>query len=582
MARPPWEPEGDLPNDPRNFWTVSYGLTTFASLFTRRQLVALTTFSDLAREARKKVLADARAAGRDSDPAPLHEGGRSAAAYADALATYLAFALSKTADYGSAIASWHSSKEIVRNTFARQAIPMTWDFVEPNVFSDSSGNFRTAIGYVADTVANSPAVRDGAIFAIDASKNSFPIRPVVVSTDPPYYDNIGYADLSDFFYVWLRRSLADVWPDLFRRLAAPKDEELVATPYRHGGRDAAEAFFMQGMGQALTAMQRAATEGEPLTIYYAYKQSEIASDAVLSPGWTSFLQAVVDAGLAIDGTWPVRTELSNRMIAKEANVLASSIVLVCRKRAVTAATADRAGLTTALRRELPDAIAKIRAAGVGPVDMQQSVIGPGMGVFTRYAGVLEDDDTAMSVKGALSLINRVWDELDNQMIARLDPETQVALAWFGSYRFEAKPSGELITMANARNTSIDALFESDVFLNLHGRASLTPREQLPRGWRPSTDRNLTIWECVQHTVRALNDAEAGGLDAAARLVIEMGARATDTRALLDRLFRIATEKGWASEALVYNQLAEEWPRLLDRAPAVKPATPDALDLFAAG
>jgi putative DNA methylase len=395
---------------------------------------------------------------------------------------------------------------------------------------------------------------------IDAFKNSFPIRPLVISTDPPYYDNIGYADLSDFFYVWLKRSLAPVWPDLFRRLTTPKEEELVAIPYRHGGKNEAEAFFMRGMSAALTAMRRAATDGEPLAIYYAFKQSELAEDGIVSPGWASFLQAVLDAGLAVDGTWPVRTELSNRMIAKDANVLASSIVLVCRKRTNAAQTVTRADFLRALKREMPEAVEKIRKASVGPVDMPQSVIGPGMGVFTRYDRVLEDDDMAMSVKTALALINRVWGEIENDLDANFDPETQVALAWFATCGFDTRASGDLIGMANAKNIPIEALFRSGVFQNLHGKAGLTPRDKLPEGWSPATDKTPTVWECVQHTARVLR-AEEGGAEPAARLVAAMGNKAEDARALAYRLYEIASQKGWAAEALVYNELAQDWTQL---------------------
>jgi putative DNA methylase len=565
-AKPIWEPEGELPNDPRNFWTVQYGLTTFASLFTPRQLVALTTFSDLVGEAREKVLGDADAATLSEDNVPLHSGGTGGTAYGDAVATYLAFALSKTVDYGSSISSWHSSKEIIRNTFARQAIPMTWDYAEANVFSASSGNFLTAVDYVAGDVAASGAGAPGHVSQIIAQKNSFPTRPVVVSTDPPYYDNIAYADLSDYFYVWLKRSLANVWPDLFRRLTTPKAEELVATPYRHGGNAEAESFFMKGMSEALIAMYEAATNGEPLAIYYAYKQSEIAEEGIFSPGWTSFLQSVVNAGLTVDGTWPVRTELSNRMIAKDANALASSIVLVCRKRAQDSSIVTRAEFVRTLKRELPDAIEAIRKAGVGPVDMQQSVIGPGMGVFSRYAKVLEDDDSPMPVKTALSLINRVWEEIENELDTNFDAETQVALAWFATYGFDFKPSGELITLANAKNVPLGALFASGVFSDGKGKAGLTARADLPDDWTPASDKALTVWECVQHTARVLN-AEDGGGEAAAKLVAEMGSKAADARALAYRLYEIAKDKGWTQEALVYNELAQEWPKLEDLASA---------------
>ena len=579
-AAPAWQPEGDLPNNPRDFKTPNYGMKTFASLFTPRQLVALTTFSDLVGKAREKVLADAHAAGLPDDPNQLHTGGAGATAYADAVATYLTFAISKTADYGSSIASWHASKEIVRNTFARQAIPMTWDFVEPNVFSASSGNFLTSMEYVVGGLRADVPFTEASICMIDAARNTFPFRPVAISTDPPYYDNIGYADLSDFFYVWLKRSLSGVWPDLFRRLTTPKTAELVATPYRHGGsKQQAEAFFLHGMSEALTAMRKAATDSEPIAVYYAFKQSELAEEGIVSAGWASFLQAVVDAGLAVDGTWPVRTELSNRMIARDANALASSIVLVCRKRAAAALTATRADFLRALKREMPEAVEKIRKASVGPVDMPQSVIGPGMGVFTRYARVLEDDDSTMSVRTALALINRVWGEIENDLDANFDPETQVALAWFATYGFDARASGDLIGMANAKNIPIEALFRAGVFQNLHGKAGLTPRNKLSPGWSPSTDKTPTVWECVQHTARVLR-AEDGGAEPAARLVAEMGARAEDARALAYRLYQIAHDKGWAAEALVYNELAQDWTHLEDQAMRYRHAPPMP-DLFGA-
>lgn len=570
LAEPAWGPEELVTTPSHDVDRLPmYGMPRWRDAFTPRQLLGLTTFADLVAEARALVEGHASAAGFAAQSTPLSEGGVGANAYADAIATYLAFVVDRVVDRHSSIATWDSSpsKLQLRNTFARQAIQMTWDFGEGNPFCSSSGTFSPSIEWVASCVANLPACSPGTINNIDAAKNSFPVRPVLISTDPPYYDNIGYADLSDFFYVWLRHSLSVVWPDLFRRLTAPKDRELVATPYRHGGRDQAEAFFMQGMSEALAAMRNAAIEDAPLAIYYAFKQSEVAQDGITSAGWASFLQAVVDAGLAVDGTWPVRTELANRMIGSGTNALASSIVLVCRKRAPEADIATRAEFIRTLKREMPEAIAAIRRAGVGPVDMQQSVIGPGMGVFTRFAKVLEDDDSAMSVKTALSLINRIWDEIENELTEAFDAPTQVALAWFATYGFDARPSGELITLANAKNIPLATLFNSGVFQDLRGKAGLVARTDLPDGWSPATDRAATIWECVQHTIRVLN-AEDGGAEAAAALVAQMGQRAEDARALAYRLFEIATQKGWAAEALIYNALAQEWPRLADMAPDV--------------
>jgi putative DNA methylase len=579
-AKPGWEPEGDLPNNPRDFKTPNYGLKTFASLFTPRQLVALTAFSDLVGGAREKVLADARAARLPDDPTPLHVGGTGAAAYADAVATYLAMAVNKACDYNTSLVVWSPTRDQAKSTFARQALPMVWDFSEINPFADAAGDLKISVRGLCRSLEQIPSSGFAEIKAGDARKNLYGHCPPAITTDPPYYDNIGYADLSDFFYIWLKRSLSSVWPDLFRRLTTPKEEELVATPYRHGGSERAEAFFMQGMSEALTAMRKAAIDAQPLSVYYAFKQSEVAEAGTTSAGWASFLQAVVDSDLAVDGTWPIRTERGSRSISIGANALASSIVLVCRKRGEVAQTITRTDFLRALRREMPDAVDKIRRASVGPVDMPQSVIGPGMGVFTRYVRVLEDDDSAMTVKTALALINRVWGEIEDDLDANFDPETQVALAWFSTYGFDARASGDLISMANAKNIPIEALFRTGVFQNLHGKAALTPREKLKEGWSPAGARNATVWECVQHTVRTLRDDERGGAAAAAKLVAAMGPRAEAARALAYRLYEIASQKGWAAEALVYNELAQDWTQLEDRAADFAQAPPMP-DLFGA-
>ncbi len=566
----------------------AYGLRTWGHLFTPRQIISLTTLSDIIDVVRERVALDAARGVRAPDILSLASGGVGAKAYADAVATYLAFAISRSADRGSSICSWDSSPkmEALRNTFARQALPMTWDFAEGSPFSSSSGNFLFNVEWTADAVSRVPACSSGGISNINASTNSFPIRPIIISTDPPYYDNISYADLSDFFYVWLKRSLSSVWPDLFRRLITPKTEELVATPYRFpdgdmpnwvrsvgdldqrwpgmSSKDRAEAFFMNGMSEALTAMNKASTDQEPVTIYYAFKQSEADEEGVTSAGWASFLQAIVDAELSVDGTWPMRTELANRMIGKGANALASSIILVCRKRQPEAEAITRADFIRALKREMPGSIDAIRKAGAGPVDMQQSVIGPGMGVFSRHVRVLEDDDSAMSVKTALTLINRVWEEIENDLDQVFDAETQVALAWYSTYGFDKRKSGELITLTTAKNTSDRALFDSGAFKDMRGDAALTPRDELPPSWSPAGDKTLTTWECVQHTARVLNAPDGGG-EAAAALVAQMGPKAEEARALAYRLFEIATNKGWAAEALVYNELAQEWTKLEDRA-----------------
>ncbi len=538
-----------------------YCFNTFGDYFTARQLRVLTVFSDLVTEARATLLAEGNPIGGSNETSPLHLDGEGPVAYADAVATYLAFAVSKLSTRSCSLSIWESGMGRLAGAMGRQGIAMQWSFAETNPLAGAGGDIAGTAVSVAENLQNLGFGRPGRIVRQAAQEGSYADCPVLISTDPPYYDNVNYSDLSDFFYVWLRRSLLSIWPDLFRRLLTPKGEELIAESYRHGGHEKAEAFFMKGMSEALVAIRNAAVKDEPLAIYYAFKQAEAAEAGITSAGWASFLQAIVDAGLTVDGTWPMRTEATNALKAN-INALASAIVLICRRRAEDAAIVTRVDFVRALKREMREAIDDIRKAGVGPVDMQQSVIGPGMGVFTRYAKILEDDDSSMPVKTALSLINRVWEEIENELEANFDPETQVALAWFATYGFETRAPGELITLANAKNISSNALFDSGVFKGMKGKTALVPRSELPAGWTPATDRTLTVWECVQHTARVLNAPDGGG-GAAAKLVAQMGPKAVEARALAYRLFEIATKKGWAAEALVYNELAQEWPKLED-------------------
>ncbi len=380
-----WRPSTPLPNNTRDFKTPLYGIRTFGELFTDRQLVALTTFSDLVAEAMREIRRDAVAAGMPDDGVPLREGGRGATAYAEAVGVYLAFVVDKVADYWSSICSWHVSGEKIRSTFSRQAIPMTWDYAEANPFSSSTGNWTAMVNWAAKAITTLPAHHGGSASQADAAGQAISRRKVV-STDPPYYDNIGYADLSDFFYVWMRRSLRGVFPEVFATMAVPKADELVATPYRHGGREQAEEFFMDGMTDAMACLARQTHPEFPVTIYYAFKQSERrAGGGVGSTGWETFLEAVIRSGLMVTGTWPMRTELTNRMLSIGTNALASSIVLVCRKRSPDAALATRREFLTALRSELPPAVRHLKAGHIAPVDLAQAAIGPGMAVYTRYA-----------------------------------------------------------------------------------------------------------------------------------------------------------------------------------------------------
>ena len=561
-AESEWRPTEDLPDNPRWFSPPDYGMPTYGDLFTDRQLVALTTFSDLvAEEARERVLANALAAGLDPEAPLLADGGTGAEAYADAVASYLGLCVSRQVNRLSNLNFWDPGGANVQQVFARQALPMVWDFCEANPFSSSSGNFVGQVGYLAKVVEVATSTdAQAAVIQQDAAGVTPLLDNAVVATDPPYYDNIGYADLSDFFYVWQRKTLRNIWPDLYRRVLVPKGEELVATPYRHGGKEAAEQFFVEGMGRALRTMHRSGADGFPVTLYYAFKQAEVAKEGLTSPGWATFLQGLFEAGYVIDGTWPVRTELAGNL-KKKVNALASSIVLVCRKRPDYAKAITRREFMARLRTEMPDALRKIREGGVGPVDMAQAAIGPGMGIFTAASRVLEPDDTPMSVRAAIALINQVRDEISGEEATSYDRETRFCIDWFEEFGMDESASGDAINMAQAYDIGIDDLQKAGVVSARSGRARLLRRDELPADWDPEADKRLTDWECAQHLARVVESPD-GGIEAAARLYSAMGAeRGEASRMLAYRLYDICERKDRAAEAQVWNTLAQEWPAL---------------------
>jgi len=557
QAQPTWKPEQELVGKTRDQMPL-YGMNTFGELFTDRQLVALTTFSDLVTEAREQVLRDALAAGLPDDSKPLAEGGAGAQAYADAVAVYLAFAVSKVADRNSTICSWATLREHARNTFGRQALPMVWDFAEGNPFSDSSGNFEGGISSINLVLAGTYSSTNGVTEQSDAASQKISTGKVI-STDPPYYDNIGYADLSDFFYVWLRRSLKPVFPVLFSTLAVPKAEELVATPYRHGSKEKAETFFLDGMTLAMRQLAEQAHLAFPVTIYYAFKQAESdGADEAASTGWDTFLEAVICASFAVTGTWPMRTELERRMVGKGTNALASSIVLVCRKRPADAPTATRREFLAALKAELPGALKHLQWGNIAPVDLAQAAIGPGMGVFTRYARVLDAAGQPMTVREALALINQTLDEVLAEQEGDFDPETRWAVAWFEQMGFNDGPFGDAETLSKAKNTSVETLAETRLLASRAGKVRLLRPSELPAEWQPRHDARLTIWEMTHHLIRVLEkDGESG----AAALAAQLGSRAETARELAYRLYTVCERKKRAQEALAYNALVQSWPEI---------------------
>ena len=559
-----FKPSGKMPLKHRNFQPPVYGMYEFGDLFTPRQLVALTTFSDLVHEARELATQDALGAGLADDGMPLRDGGTGARAYGEAVSVYLGMNVSKQANYSSNICFWHAGRDSIGMVFARQAIPMVWDVAESNPFSDSSGNFLGQLGYMLKVLESVPATAaTGRARQLDAMQ----LNPVttMLSTDPPYYDNIGYADLSDFFYVWIRRSLRAVFPDEFGTMLVPKAKELIASKHRHGSKDAAKEHFESGMLETFSNIRGFVTDEYPLTLYYAFKQQDAGflagnSDTdVASTGWETMLDSLINVSFSIVGTWPMRTELTGNL-KKNVNALASSIVLVCRPRPDDAPATSRRRFLDALRAELPKAIAEMKTGNIGPVDLPQASIGPGMAIYSRYSRVLEADGTALTVRAALSEINKALDAALEEPISGLDAETQFAVDWFAQHGYKAGDFGGADVLARAKNTSVASVALAGVAKAEGGKVQLVNwREYDPGAYDPQQDKRPTVWEGTHHLVERLN--HHGEVGAAALFNRLPGDIAESVRDLAYRLHNICERKGWAEDALDYNALGSSWSEI---------------------
>ena len=570
-AIPAWKPDCEMPKKHRNFQGPVYGLDNLGDLFTSRQLVALTTFSDVVAKAMERVKQDymearspgfsrLRTYGHQDSVTPLQNGGRDTTAYAEALGVYLACGVSRLVNRLATICVWNKIGEKVEQVFARQAIPMTWDFPEVNPFSSSTGGWSGSLSWIPTTIELFPSHSNCLFGSADQINATVQLlsQNKVISTDPPYYDNIAYADLSDFFYVWLRRSLRHSFPALFATLAVPKSDELVATPNRHGTKERAEKYFLDGMTDAMHRLSAQVHPGFPTTIYYAFKQSETKGEkGSSSTGWETFLDAVIRSGFTVTGTWPIRRERPTG-VKVDTNVLASSIVLVCRKRLAEAPLATRREYQAALRQELPIALANLQAGYVAPVDLAQAAIGPGMAVFTRYAKVLDAQGNRVSVGDALALINQTLDEVLAEQEGEFDPDTRWALAWFEQGGFAEGEYGVAETLSKAKNTSIDGIVHAGVLASRGGRVRLLRPNELAGDWDPTKDKRLTAWEAVHYLVHAL---ESGGEPAAAELVHKLGGLAETARELAYRLYTTCERKNRAEEARAYNGLVQSWPEI---------------------
>ncbi|MGB7413472.1 MAG: hypothetical protein WA902_04610, partial [Thermosynechococcaceae cyanobacterium] len=577
-AHPIWQPETDLPEQALGFRVQGYGMTQHADLFTARQLTALTTISDLIQEVKKNVYHDALAAGFSDNEISLKDKGNGARSYSEAVAVYLSCAISRLADYNDTICSWNIKGGSVRNTFARQAIPMTWDFIEINPLVNMSGNWLGAVEWVSDVVSDIVAAKPSFSKQQDVANLQNGGKPLI-STDPPYYDNVPYADLSDFFYVWLRPSLKSIYPDLFGTLLTPKAAELIADPFRRGSRDKAKKFFEEGLSKAFFRINEVASSDYPITIFYAFKQAEKqrkrGEDGIASTGWETMLEGLIKANLVILRTWPMRTERKARIRGIGSNALASSIVLVCRPRNQQQIPATRKDFLKALSKELSKALQLLQQGNVAPVDLAQASIGPGMVIFTRYSKVMEADGSPMTVRTALQLINKALDEYLAEQEGEYDPDTRFAITWFQQFGMEPDDYGIAETLATARNVSVRGVEEAGILEAKAGTVRLLPRTELPPDWNPLKDNRLCAWEATQHLIQRYQ--ATGGETAPAQLLNQLNHADSSigqiARDLAYRLYAICDRKKWTEEALAYNSLVTAWPDIVARANEIRQQEP---------
>ncbi|MCK9524539.1 MAG: DUF1156 domain-containing protein [Limnochordia bacterium] len=572
QAKPTWKPEQALEGKSADQLPL-YGMREYWQLFTPRQLVALTTFSDLVLEARELVKKDALDSGLSDDNKGLDSGGSGAAAYSGAVAMLLAFALDKQADLGNSLCRWEPIAQCPRQLFGRQAIPMVWDYAEGNPLGDSSGSWVVLVSGISSSFQKSFRISlssaRGYSYQADAA-NQVISNKKIVSTDPPYYNNVNYSDLSDFFYIWLRRTMKHILPALFATVATPKETELVASPYRHkNGKDAGE-FFITGMTRAMQNLVDYSHPVCPVTIYYAFKQTETNNKiGLISTGWATFLEAVIQSGFTITGTWPIRTENSSRMISQGTNALASSIVIVCRKGEGKEIKTTKREFLEALKQELPIALANLQRGNIAPVDLQQAILGPGMAVYTRYSSIMDAEGNTVTVSEAISLILQILDEVLAEQEGDFDNDTRWALVWFEQFGFEEADYGTAEQLSKSKNTSVEGIQKAGIIKSGRGKVRLVKPSELRDDWDPETEKRITIWEIVHHLIRAVETGE----NEAAELIAKLGAKAEPSRELAYRLFNICERRNRSVDAARYNNLVQLWPDIYQKADEIKKSQP---------
>jgi len=564
--------ESELPNEPcrgtfaSNAQGRAYGFKTFSNYFFRRQLVVLTIFNKTMKDIRKEIYDDAINAGMVQESRGFNEGGRGALAYTDVISTYLALAFNRLLNRSSSICVWNTAREEIENTFGRQGMQISWNFAEVNPFSNSSGGWYGSLEWIPNVIENLPPDGKGNIYQLDAADSSLNIKYPIISTDPPYYDNVSYSDLSDYFYIWLRKNIGDIYPDLFSTVLTPKTQEIVVNQHRFNGNlDDAEEHFQTGLAKAFQQIIRNANHSYPVTIYYAFKQTEEELDevegipAISSTGWETMLSSLLSAGFQITGTWPMRTE-STKGLKTGNNVLASSILLVCRPRQKNSPMATRREIISSLRRDLPHALKQLQEENISPVDLAQAAIGPGIGIFSGYSKVLESDGSEMTVRTALQLINQELEAYLKKEEGEMDRDTQFLINWFEQFGIGDGPFGSAELLSKAKNTSVSGLVKSGTIVSANGVVSIISRDKYPTDWNPTLDTRLTLWECTQHLIKRLQD---NGEKSVAELIGRLGVgKSEDAKNLAYRLYIICERKGWTSESRSYNDLVAAWPDII--------------------
>ena len=568
-AIPKWVPEEEM--NPHTSTLVSgrgYGIKYWKELFINRQLLALTTIADIIGKITEQIEKDAESIIKTSENKSLSEGGFGPKAYAEAITTYLTFSFDKLTDWYTVNCNWIPRIEGVGHTFSKQAIPISWDFIEINPFSTSVGNFLNHVSWVSKVIEDLPEKPQGKVINMDSSSSlNFGNENFLISTDPPYYDNISYADLSDFFYIWMRKILKNIWPNIFSTLMVPKMKEIVAESYRfNNDKKLAEKHFQESIEKVLININKKVNPIFPVSIYYAYKQKVEVKDLsgdlkIYSSGWDTMLTALMNSGFQIIRTWPMRTERSARSTSIGTNALASSIVIVCRPRPESATLSTRREFVKELKKELPSALKYLQEAGIAPVDMAQSAIGPGMAVFSKYSKVLEADGTLMSVRTALQIINQELDSFFTEQESDMDKETRFCIAWYEQFGWKEGPFGDANTLSTAKGTAVNALETAGCISAKAGKVRLLKRSELDEDWDPTTDKKLTVWECVQHLIKKLDEGEAE----AAKILKKIGGLAESVKELTYRLYSMCEKKGWAEDGLSYNSLISSWQSVIDKA-----------------